>query len=57
VLNELMMFRTPAIFQNGSVEKISALQAFHHLNLEASYSFFRRNAEGLYEKAAASRTP
>jgi hypothetical protein len=56
VLNELMMFRTPAIFQNGAIEKISALQTFHDLNLETSYSFFRGNAEGFYEKSAASGT-
>jgi len=56
VVNELMMFRTPAVFQNGGVEEISALQTFHHLNLETSYSFFRGNAEGFYEKSAASGT-
>jgi hypothetical protein len=56
VLNELMMFRAPAVFQNGGVEKISALQTFHHLNLEACDSLLWGDAEGFYEKSAASGT-
>jgi hypothetical protein len=53
VVNELMVFRTPAVFQNGGVEKISALQTFHHLNLEICDTLFWSNAKGLYEKSAA----
>jgi hypothetical protein len=34
VWNELMMFRTPPVFQNGGIDKISALETFHDLNLE-----------------------
>jgi hypothetical protein len=56
VLNELMMFRAPAVFQNSAVEEISALQTFHDLNLEICDTLFWSNAKGFYEKSAAPGT-
>jgi hypothetical protein len=53
-MNELMMFRTPSVFQNGAIEEVSALQTFHDLNLESGDSFFRGNAEGFDEESVAS---
>jgi hypothetical protein len=51
-----MMLRTPSIFQNGFIEEISALQAFHDLNLETCDTLFWSNAKSFYEKSAASGT-
>jgi len=55
-MNELLMFRTPSVFQNGVIEEIPTLQAFHDLNLKSSEPLFRGNAEGWYEKSVASGT-
>jgi hypothetical protein len=56
MVNELMMLRTPSVFQNGFIEEISALQTFHDLNLEICDTFFWSNTKGFYEKSAASGT-
>jgi hypothetical protein len=56
MVNELMMLRTPSVFQNGGVEEISALQTFHDFNLEICDTLFWSNAKGFYEKSVASGT-